>query len=129
MTNRKFFYDELTTANKHIVDASCGGTFIELEEEEAYLILENLSRNSLNYASDSSYDRNVGNFKRHGIYEIGRIDELKPKMNDIKKKLENLTQASISRKLKILKIIFIPFVIGLIILISISILISLLIIF
>lgn len=82
-----FFFGELTEVNKHIIDASCGGTFIELEEE-AYQFLENSSRNYLNYTSASIYDRNIGNFTINKIYEIRKHDELILKINTINRNLK-----------------------------------------
>ena len=39
-------------------------------EDEAYDLFKMLSKNSINYASLSSYERSIGTSKRAGVYEV-----------------------------------------------------------
>ena len=57
-----------------MVDASCGGIFISKSEDEAYILFEILSENSINHASLSSYERLIPYQKWAGIYEIRQSD-------------------------------------------------------
>ena len=58
--------------NKKIIDASCGGSIASKSEDQAYRILEELSQNSFNYTTSSTYDRANVSFKKEGIYELVR---------------------------------------------------------
>ena len=58
--------------NKQIIDASCGGSTTSKSEDQAYRILEELSQNSFNYITSSTYDRANVAFKKEGIYELVR---------------------------------------------------------
>ena len=62
------FYEGLTEQYRHMVDASCGGNFMSMSEDEAYDLFETLSENSINHASLSSYERAIG--PKVGLYEI-----------------------------------------------------------
>ncbi|CAA7393103.1 unnamed protein product [Spirodela intermedia] len=66
----QIFYDGLCSANKQMIDASWGGTFMNKNEDEGYSLLEELSENSSNYVSSSSFNRSKG-----GIYEIRKSDD------------------------------------------------------
>ena len=58
--------------NKQIIDASCGGSIARKSEDQAYRILEELSQNSFNYTTSSTYDSANVSFKKEGIYELLR---------------------------------------------------------
>ena len=57
-----------------MVDASCGGAFMSKSEDEAYILFEILSENSINHASLSSYKRSIPHQKWTRIYEIHQSD-------------------------------------------------------
>jgi len=48
------FYDGLTEPHKQMVDDSCGGTFMMKSENEAWILFDNLSENSMQHAFTSS---------------------------------------------------------------------------
>ena len=64
------FYEGLDDQVRQIVDASCGGAFMSKSEDEAYDLFEMLSENSINHASLSSYERNIGPSRRTGMYRV-----------------------------------------------------------
>ena len=90
-----YFYDGMDYQNKKIIDASCGGSIASKSEDQAYRILEELSQNSFNYTTFSTYDRANVSFKKEGIYELVRHadKELRDEVSEISKKLEKLLSA------------------------------------
>ena len=90
-----YFYEGMDYQNKQIIDASCGGSIASKSEEQAYRILEELSQNSFNYTTSSTYDRANVSFKKEGIYELVRHadKELRDEVSEIRKKLEKLLSA------------------------------------
>ena len=61
-------------------------------EDEAYDLFKMLSKNSINHASLSSYERTMGPSKRVGLYEVKNLGETDFKMdlNSITQKLEKV---------------------------------------
>ena len=53
------FYEHLGDQYRQMVDASCGGAFMSKSEDEAYTLFKILSKNSINHASLSSYERSI----------------------------------------------------------------------
>ena len=47
------FYEGIDERQRHLVDASCGGTFMMKNEGEAWELIETLSENSLQHAQSS----------------------------------------------------------------------------
>ena len=90
-----YFYEGMDYQNKQIIDASCGGSIASKSEDQAYRILEELSQNSFNYTTSSTYDRANVSFKKEGIYELVRHadKELRDEVSEISKKLEKLLSA------------------------------------
>ena len=90
-----YFYEGMDYQNKQIIDASCGGSIASKSEDQAYRILEELSQNSFNYTTSSTYDRTNVSFKKEGIYELVRHadKELRDEVSEISKKLEKLLSA------------------------------------
>ena len=78
--------------NKQIIDASFGGSITSKSEDQEYRILEELSQNSFNYTTSSTFDRDNVSFKKEGIYELVRHadKELRNEVSEISKKLEKL---------------------------------------
>ena len=58
------FYEGMDYQNKQIIDASYGGSITSKIEDQAYRILEELSQNSFNYTTSSTYDRANVSFKK-----------------------------------------------------------------
>lgn len=85
------FHDGLMDTHRQMVDASCGGIFMAKNEEEAYWLLEEVSRNSLNYASSSTCDRSDRGVKK-GLYELKICEEkiLSAEVNEPSRKMEKL---------------------------------------
>ena len=90
-----YFYEGMDYQNKQIIDASCGGSIASKCEDQAHRILEELSQNSSNYTTSSTYDRANVSFKKEGIYELVRHadKELRDEVSEISKKLEKLLSA------------------------------------
>ena len=86
------FYEGLDDQVRQIVDASCGGAFMMKSEDEAYDLFEIFSKNSINHASRSSYERTMGPSKQAGLYEVKNLGETNFKMdlNSITQKLEKV---------------------------------------
>ena len=86
---------EWITKIKKIRDASCGGYISSKSEDQTYRILEELSQNSFNYTTSSTYDRTNVSFKKDGIYELVRHadKELRDEGSEISKKLEKFLSA------------------------------------
>ena len=51
------FYEDLEDQYRQMVNTSYGGTFMSKSEDEVYDLFEILSKNSINHASLSSYER------------------------------------------------------------------------
>ena len=81
--------------NKQIIDASYGGCIASKSEDQAYRILEELSQNSYNHTTSSTYDRANVTFKKEELYELVRHDdkELRDEVGEISEKLEKLLSA------------------------------------
>ena len=89
----QYFYDGLTEKNRQMVDAACGGTFMLKSEDEAWLLFETLSENSMHHATASRSDRAApvqDSTKKAGIFEIGMNLELSNKVDQLSHKLDQL---------------------------------------
>ena len=74
-----------------MVDASCGGAFMSKSEDEAYTLFETLSKNLINHASLSSYERSISHQKRTEIFEIKQTDSSpKADLNLIAQRLDKV---------------------------------------
>ena len=82
------FYEGLDDQVRQIVDASCGGAFMSKSEDEAYDLFEMLSENSINHASLSSYERNIGPSRRTGMYRVE--PETRMDVNFLHQKLDKM---------------------------------------
>ena len=90
-----YFYEGMDYQNKQIIDTSCRGSIASKSENQAYRIIEELSQNSFNYTTSSTYDRANVSFKKEGIYKLVRHTdkELRDEVSEISKKLEKLLSA------------------------------------
>ncbi|GAV64377.1 hypothetical protein CFOL_v3_07895, partial [Cephalotus follicularis] len=84
------FSDGLTAQNKQMVDASCGGTFIHKNEDEAWQLFESLGENSLHHLSSRIESSTMGTQKKGGIYEVSQIETINAKVDIISQKLDKV---------------------------------------
>ena len=89
------FYDGLTFPHRQMVDASCGGTFMLKNEDEAWSLFETLSENSLHHASSSTSERRI--IKKEGLYEINQVAGLQSTVELLSKKLDQVLAGNISK--------------------------------
>ncbi|GAV62969.1 hypothetical protein CFOL_v3_06491, partial [Cephalotus follicularis] len=84
------FYDGLTTQNRQMVDASCGGTFMHKNEDEAWKLFESLSENSLHHLSSRIESPAMEIQKKGGIYEVSQFETIKAKVDILSQKLDKV---------------------------------------
>jgi uncharacterized coiled-coil protein SlyX len=85
------FYDGLTESCKSTVDASCGGTFMLKSEDEAWAMIENLSNNSRQQASNRRREPAPKAPKTESLCEVGPPTDMATQVVDaITKKLDQL---------------------------------------
>ena len=82
------FYEGLDDQVRQIVDASCGGAFMNKSEDETYDLFEMLSENSINHASLSLYERIIGPSRQIGMYRVE--PEARMDVNFIHQKLDKV---------------------------------------
>jgi hypothetical protein len=85
------FYDGLTESCRSTVDASCGGTFMLKSEDEAWAMIENLSNNSRQQASNRRREPTPKAPKTENLCEVGTPADMATQVVDaITKKLDQL---------------------------------------
>ncbi|GAV68159.1 LOW QUALITY PROTEIN: hypothetical protein CFOL_v3_11662, partial [Cephalotus follicularis] len=84
------FYDGLTAQNRQMVYASCGGTFMHKNEDEAWQLFESLSENSLHHLSSRVESSAMGTQKKGGIYEVSQFETIKAKVDILSQKLDKV---------------------------------------
>jgi hypothetical protein len=85
------FYDGLTESCRSTVDASCGGTFMLKSEDEAWAMIENLSNNSRQQASNRRREPAPKAPKTENLCEVGPPADMATQVVDaITKKLDQL---------------------------------------
>jgi hypothetical protein len=82
----QFFYDGLTEPHRQMVDASCGVTFMLKSEDDALILFENLSKNSLHHSSSNRRT----NAKSQILYEVSQPLDLNAKVDALSRKLDQL---------------------------------------
>ncbi|GAV71571.1 hypothetical protein CFOL_v3_15061 [Cephalotus follicularis] len=73
-----------------MVDASCGGTFMHKNEDEAWQLFESLSENSLHHLSSRVESSAMGTQKKGGIYEVSQFETIKAKVDILSQKLDKV---------------------------------------
>ncbi|GAV89312.1 hypothetical protein CFOL_v3_32730 [Cephalotus follicularis] len=73
-----------------MVDASCGGTFMHKNEDEAWQLFESLSENSLHHLSSRVESSTMGTQKKGGIYEVSQFETMKAKVDILSQKLDKV---------------------------------------
>ena len=89
----QYFYDGLTEKHRQMVDSSCGGTFMLKSEDEAWSLFETLSENMMHHALSSRLDRTTSvssGPRKIGIFEVGSELELRTKVDQLTRKLDQL---------------------------------------
>ncbi|GAV60410.1 LOW QUALITY PROTEIN: hypothetical protein CFOL_v3_03941, partial [Cephalotus follicularis] len=84
------FYDGLTAQNRQMVDASCGGTFMHKNEDEAWQLFEALSENSLHHLASTIESSAMGTQNKGGIYEVSQFETIKAKVDILSQKLDKV---------------------------------------
>ena len=86
------FYRGLTDQNRHLVDASCGGTFLLKNENEAWELFENLSENSLQHtmANRNLNDSSSSTLSKGGMYEVKQTDDLSNQVATLSRKIDQI---------------------------------------
>uniref|UniRef100_A0A803MP09 Retrotransposon gag domain-containing protein n=1 Tax=Chenopodium quinoa TaxID=63459 RepID=A0A803MP09_CHEQI len=87
------FYYGLSEHNQQMVDASCGGNFMQKNSDEAWQLFEDLSENSQQHATSSH--TNASNASRTlggkgGIYEVSHTHDLAYKVDALTKKMDQV---------------------------------------
>jgi hypothetical protein len=73
-----------------MVDASCGGTFMLKSEDDAWILFENLSENSLHHLSSDHRT----NAKSQTLYKVSQPLDLNAKVDALSRKLDQLLASS-----------------------------------
>jgi hypothetical protein len=77
-----------------MVDASCGGPFIMKSEDEAWILFENLSNNSIQHASTRRRAPAPKAPKTEGLFEVGHFLNIATQIvNAINRKFDQLMVA------------------------------------
>jgi hypothetical protein len=70
------FYEGLTKPNRQMVDASFVGTFMMKSKDEAWILFENLSNNSIQHASTRCKAPVPKAPKIEGLFEVGHSSNI-----------------------------------------------------
>jgi hypothetical protein len=65
-----------------MVDTSCGGTFMMKNEDEAWILFENLSNNSIQHASTRRRVPAPKASKTEGLFEVGHSSDIATQVVD-----------------------------------------------
>ncbi|XP_058217050.1 uncharacterized protein LOC131327950 [Rhododendron vialii] len=86
------FYSELHPQHRVMVDASCGGSVMVKNEEDAWQLFETMSEGSLQNVSFERRTKSVitGSDKPRGMYEIKPSHDLQSKVDALTEKVEQL---------------------------------------
>ena len=94
----QYFYDGLTKKHRQMVDSSCGGTFMIKSEDKAWSLFETLSENTMHHTLSSRLDRTTSlssGPRKIGISEVGSELELRTKVDQLTRKLDQLLANSL----------------------------------
>ena len=88
----KSFYDGIFDKYRQMIDAACGGTFFNKNEDEVWALFETLSENSQHHASSSRRTLTTSSSvpKRGGLYEVGHAADVQNPVAMLSKKLDQL---------------------------------------
>ncbi|CAN6455319.1 unnamed protein product [Victoria cruziana] len=80
------FYDGLTEAHRQTIDSSCGGSLMLKSEEDAWVLFDTLSENSL-HSTGSSILRQAG---KRGVVDIGTSPHVQTQLDSLFRKMDQL---------------------------------------
>ena len=86
-TQMDIFYHVMNYASKGIIDASCCGAFKRRNAEEAWLLIEDLSK--CNYKAPSKALGSSNKLKGNGIIGLDRMTAIEAKLDAVMNKLRN----------------------------------------
>ena len=78
------FYEGLTEDQRNMVDASCGGAFLQKSAEEGWALFETLNENSIQRASTARNGPGTQAIvKSNGIFEVRQSPNLSQKVEKL----------------------------------------------
>ncbi|CAN6454695.1 unnamed protein product [Victoria cruziana] len=81
------FYDGLTEAHKQVIDSSCGGSLMMKSEDDAWVLYDTLSENSLHNTGPTILRHQAA---RKGVSEIGSGTQSESKLDSLSRKMDQL---------------------------------------
>ena len=91
------FYEGLIEDQRNMVDASCGGAFLQKSAEEGWALFETLNENSIQRASTTRNGPGTqATVKASGIFEVRQSLDLSPKVKKLAQILENIIYMGLS---------------------------------
>ena len=81
------FYDGLTEAHKQVIDSSCGGSLMMKSEDDAWVLYDTLSENSLHNTGPTILRHQAA---RKGVSEIGSGTQAESKLDSLSRKMDQL---------------------------------------
>ncbi|CAN6455394.1 unnamed protein product [Victoria cruziana] len=81
------FYDGLTEAHKQVIDSFCGGSLIMKSEDDAWVLYDILSENSLHNTGPTVLRYQEG---KNGVLEVGSGLQVESKLNSLSRKMDQL---------------------------------------
>jgi len=88
------FYDGLTEPHRQMVDAFCGGTFMMKNENEAWILFDNLSENYVQHVSSSCRTPAPKAPKTESLFEASTPFGVTAKVDALSRKIDQLMAAS-----------------------------------
>ena len=86
-TQMDIFYHVMNYASKSIIDASCVGAFKRRNEEEAWKLIEDLTK--CNYKAPYEASRSSSRLKGNGLIGLDRMKTIEAKLDAVMNKLGN----------------------------------------
>jgi hypothetical protein len=84
------FYDDLTEPHRQMVDASYGGTFMLKSEDDAWILFENLTENSLYHSSSGRRAPASKNQRSETIFGVSHSLDVTTKVDALSRKLDQI---------------------------------------
>ncbi|CAN6459141.1 unnamed protein product [Victoria cruziana] len=81
------FYDGLTEAHKQVIDSSCGGSLMMKSEDDAWILYDTLSENSLHNTGPTVLRHQPAN---KGVSEVGSSPHDESKLDSLSRKMDQL---------------------------------------
>ncbi|CAN6455421.1 unnamed protein product [Victoria cruziana] len=81
------FYDGLTEAHRQTIDSSCGGSLMLKSEEDAWMLFDTLSKNSLHSTGSSTLRQQAG---KRGVLDIGTSPHVQTQLDSLSRKMDQL---------------------------------------